>query len=85
LGPVPTKPQVPIPVTPIATDDPTAIKVREPVRTIGTGDDAIELRAFSPEERARRRLKKNLILWAIGLIVIGITLAILLMTGPISL
>jgi hypothetical protein len=64
-------------------DDPLSIKVREPVKTVGVGDDAIELNSLSPEDRARWRLKKNLILWAFGLIVIGITLAILLLTGPI--
>jgi hypothetical protein len=75
----------PILVTPATTDnDPASVNVREPVRTVGVGDEEIELRAVSPEERARRRLKKNLILWAIGLILIAITLAILLLTGPIT-
>jgi hypothetical protein len=64
--------------------DPSAIQIRETVKTVGVGDDAVELNSLSPEERARRRLKKNLILWTFGLIVIGITLAILLLIGPIQ-
>jgi hypothetical protein len=51
---------------------------------VGYGDDEVELKAHTPEERARRRLKKNLILWAFGFIIIGIVVAILLMAGPIQ-
>jgi hypothetical protein len=58
---------------------------REPVKTVGFGDDAVELRSLTPEEKARKRLKKNLILWGFGLIVIGIALVVLLMAGPLRL
>ena len=57
--------------------------LREPVKTVGYGDEAIELRAKSPEERARWRLKKNLIIWGFGLIVLVLTFAILLLMGPL--
>ncbi len=73
--------------TPISlptADDPLSIKIREPVKTVGVGDVAVELKSLSSESRARWRLKKNLILWTFGLIVMGIALAILLLAGPIS-
>jgi hypothetical protein len=57
--------------------------VREPVKTIGTGDDEIELHSRTPEQKARWRVKKNLVLWTFGLIVLGITLLVLLLMGPI--
>ena len=59
------------------------VRLREPVKTVGYGDDAVELRTLTPEERARRRLRKNLILWTVGLVILGVTLAILLITGPV--
>jgi hypothetical protein len=71
----------PKPIVPVGDRGP--FDLREPVKTVGAGDEAIELKALSPEEKARRRLKKNLVLWCLGLVIIGITLAVLLMAGPI--
>lgn len=68
----------------IPTADGDYVAVREPVKTVGYGDDEVELRQLTAEEKARRRLKKNLILWGFGLLVIGVTLAILLAIGPIG-
>jgi len=67
----------------VPTQDAGLVTVREPVKRIGAGDDALELRSMTPEEKARWRFKKNLILWAVGLAIIGITVVVLLMTGPI--
>jgi hypothetical protein len=84
---VPATPERPVsgPARPISVSsgDAGLFNLREPVRTVGVGDDAIELKSLSPEEKARRRLKKNILLWGIGLVVIGITIAILLISGPI--
>jgi hypothetical protein len=68
----------------IPTEDGGQVMVREPVKTAGEGDDEIELRTRTPEERAKRRLVKNLIVWGFGLVVIAIVLIALLATGPIS-
>ena len=68
----------------LPTEDGAYVTIREPVKTIGRGDDAIELRSLSAEERKRRKFKKNLVLWGFGLLIIGITLALLLLVGPIG-
>jgi hypothetical protein len=68
----------------IPTGDGSVVTVREPVKTVGEGDDEVELRSRTPEERAKRRLRKNLVLWGFGLIVMAIVLIILLTTGPVS-
>lgn len=81
---MPVQPQSPSAPRPISVPDGGPIRLREPVKTVGVGDDEIELRSLTPEERARRRLIKNLILWGIGVAIIAVTLAVLLMTGPIS-
>ena len=61
--------------------------MREPVSTAAWGDQGLghqagELRTPTAEERARRKWRKNIILWAFGLLILGITLALLLLTGP---
>ena len=68
----------------LPTEDGGYVKLREPVKTIGRGDDAVELRTLSPEEKARRKFKRNLILWGFGLVMIAITLALLLFMGPLG-
>jgi hypothetical protein len=68
----------------IPTEDGGQVMVREPVKTVGEGDDEIELRSRTPEEKAKRRLIKNLVLWGFGLVFIAIVLITLLTTGPIS-
>jgi hypothetical protein len=67
----------------LPTEDGGYVTLRDPVKTIGHGDEEIELRTLSPEEKARRKLKKNLILWGFGLLLIAITLALLLFVGPV--
>ena len=67
----------------VSTSGDGLFNLREPVKTVGVGDDAVELKSHSPEEKARRRLKKNLILWGFGLVVIGIALVALLLAGPL--
>jgi hypothetical protein len=67
----------------LPTEDGGYVTLRDPVKTIGVGDEEVELRTLSPEEKARRKLKRNLILWGFGLLLIAITLALLLFVGPI--
>jgi hypothetical protein len=67
----------------VPTEDGGYVTLRDPVKTVGRGDDAIELRTLSPEERARRKLKRNLVLWGFGLLIISITLVLLLVMGPV--
>ncbi len=67
----------------LPTPDGGIVRLRDPVKTIGSGDDAIELRSRSSEQRETWRLKKNLIMWTVGLLVLGITIIILMMLGPI--
>lgn len=66
------------------SDDTGLLRLREPVKTIGHGDDEIELRKLTPEEKARKRFKKNLILWGFGIVMLVVTMVILLTLGPVS-
>ena len=68
----------------IPTEDGTFVTVREPLKTVGEGDEEIELRSLTAEERERKKLKKNLIVWGFGLVIIAITLYALLTIGPIN-
>jgi len=68
----------------IPTEDGGFTTLRDPVKTVGDGDEEIELRALTPEEKARKKFKKNLILWGFGLAIMAITLYVLLTMGPIS-
>jgi len=55
-----------------------AMRFREPVRTIGSGDRVIELRRLSPEEKASRRGRRNLVMLLSGL---SILMVIVLLLG----
>jgi len=68
----------------IPAEDGTLVTLREPVKTVGEGDEEIELRSLTPEEKERKRLKKNVIVWGFGLVIIAITLYALLTIGPIN-
>ncbi|MFM1995842.1 MAG: hypothetical protein RLZZ111_229 [Planctomycetota bacterium] len=54
------------------------LAVREPVRTVGSGDGAIVLRRLSPAERAARRTRRNLVMLVGG---VSILLTIVLLLG----
>jgi len=60
------------------SDDADAMRFREPVRTIGSGDRVIELRRLSPEEKASRRGRRNLVMLLSGL---SILMVIVLLLG----
>ena len=66
------------PPQPAANDDADAMRFREPVRTIGSGDRVIELRRLSPEEKASRRGRRNLVMLLSGL---SILMVIVLLLG----
>lgn len=68
----------------IPTEDGTFVTLREPLRTVGEGDEEIELRSLTAEEKERKKLKKNLIVWGFGLVIIAIAVYALLTMGPIS-
>lgn len=68
----------------IPTEDGTFVTLREPLRTVGEGDEEIELRSLTAEEKERKKLKKNLIVWGFGLVIIAIVVYALLTMGPIS-
>ena len=87
--------QVPIPAAPrksavaaanlpagaiaVPTPDGGFVTVRETPKTIGQGEDAVEIRRLSPEERARRRLRNNLIMGSFCLIVIIVVVIVLML------
>lgn len=59
------------------------VRLREPTKTVGAGDDALELRTRSSADKEKWRFKKNLIIWTFGLLVLGVTIIILMILGPI--
>lgn len=58
------------------------LQLREPIKTVGEGDQRRELVTLSAEEKARRRLRRNLILWACGFMIMVVTTMLLLYFGP---
>jgi len=51
---------------------------REPVRTVRIGNEVIEIRRLSPEERHRRRVRRNVMMIVVG---VSILLAIVVLFG----
>ncbi len=70
--PVSSGPTRPIPVTPRPVSGPVT-PIEERSKTIGRGDEKVELRKLTPEERAQRRRTRNLIM---GVMFVGILLAV---------
>ena len=69
-------------MTPSATpQENSALAFQEPVKTIGSGSNTIELRSLTSEEKARRRARRNFITLVAG--VLGL-LAIVLLLGKKS-
>ena len=54
------------------------LQFQEPLRTVGSGDQAITLRRLTPEEKAGRRARRNLIMMLTG---VSILMAIVLLFG----
>jgi len=52
----------------IPTEDGGYAKLHEPVKTVAIGDAEMELRRLSPEEKAKRRNRKSLIMLTVGMI-----------------
>lgn len=61
-----------------AVTDPTQIDLSEKPKQIGFGDEKRELRKLTPEEKAKRRLIRNIVWLTIGLVLLIVMTAILL-------
>jgi hypothetical protein len=58
--------------------DLSEIKFKEPPpKTIGTGIEKRELRKLTPEEKAVRKLKMNIVLAILGILTLGVAMFIL--------
>ena len=51
-----------MPQEPPAPKPPSELEFREPTATLAGGDQAVELRRLTPEEKAARRARRNLIM-----------------------
>lgn len=79
-GPAPAQPRPPrtgldavVPDLPSATTPPhhdPQMQFAEPVRTIRTDDGVVELRRLTPEEKAARRARRNLLMLLSGLVIL---------------
>ncbi len=58
----------------VPTDDGNYIALREPIKTVSKGNREVELRRLSPEEKARRRFKRNLLVAAFGMVFLILTM-----------
>lgn len=56
----------------VPTEDGGYVTVRETPKTIGKGDDEIELRRLTPEEKAKRRFRRNVIMFTVCMAILGI-------------
>jgi hypothetical protein len=66
--------------SPSSSASPSAeLHFQEPVRTVSRGDRVVTLRSRTPEERARRRTRRNLMMMVGG---VSILMAIVLFLGP---
>jgi hypothetical protein len=54
------------------------LQFQDPVRTVGSGDQVIALRRLTPEEKAVRRARRNLIMMLTG---VSILMAIVFSLG----
>ena len=61
----------------VPTEDGGYVTVRETPKTIGKGDDEIELRRLTPEEKAKRRMRRNIIMFCICMALLGIITAVM--------
>jgi hypothetical protein len=61
----------------IPTTDGGYVAVHEPMKTVGSGSLARQVRRLSPEERAHRRFWRNVILIVVGAVVLVTALLVL--------
>jgi len=75
--PVSTRPRKEEPVI-LRTADGGYVAVDDSVKTVRVKGEEVELRRLTPEEKARRRFRRNVVMWAIGALLLILTTAILL-------
>ena len=68
---------------PIPTGAGGQVALREPTGASGSGDHERDVPAASAEAKARRRLRNNLVLAALCVVLVGVVTAVLLSIGPI--
>ena len=64
----------------VPMEDGSLVTVREKPKTLGRGDSEIELRRLSPEEKAQRRMRRNLILGAFCMVIMGVVALVMMWT-----
>ena len=67
----------------IQTEDGQQVALRDPVKTVGHGDDERELRPLTPEEKTKRRFVRNIAFWVVCAIILLATLVIMMVIGPL--
>jgi DNA-directed RNA polymerase subunit RPC12/RpoP len=71
----PTKPVL------IPTEDGAYIALHEPVKKVAAGGREIELRRLSPEEKERRRFRRNLVVAGLGLFLLIVAMLVMGLRG----
>jgi hypothetical protein len=67
----------------IPTEDGQTAVIRNRPKTIFDGEEEVELREMTPEEKSKKRTKKNLFVWTFCVLVLFAVVAILLYYGPL--
>lgn len=62
----------------IETEDGGYVALREPVKTVGTGANERELHVLTPEQKAKRRIIRNLVVFSVGLTVLFVIFMLLM-------
>ncbi len=62
----------------IVDEDGASVTLHEPVKTVGQGENERELHQLTREERARSRLRKNIVVAVVCVVIVGIVAAIML-------
>lgn len=77
----PTKATRSEPVAMLPTEDGGTVALHDPVKTVGRPGQEIELRQLSPEEKAKRRLTRNIIMVTASLLLLLIVMVVLMQVG----
>jgi len=51
--------------------------IRKKAKKVGSGEDEVELRELTPEEKAKKRLRYNLIMWSVCFLILFVVFLVL--------
>lgn len=61
----------------IETEDGNYVTLRDPVKTIGKGLEERELHVLPPEQKKKRRIVRNIVVYSVGLVILYVIFMLL--------